>query len=140
LPSGAIAVTINANMRTLATQMRLRRTLRVQAEYQRRLAREGPASLPQAASTRLLQLLREVRAGWDGEAQPPAPVRAFVSRSLAAMEAAAAAMARPGADLADLGSEFRETGMALVLFLRGLDEAPLAVLAELVGEPLTRSA
>ncbi|HZV50791.1 MAG TPA: hypothetical protein VFD49_13605 [Candidatus Dormibacteraeota bacterium] len=127
-------------MRTLATQMRLRRALRVQAEYQRRLAREGPASLSQAASTRLLQLLREVRVGWDAEAQPPAPVRAFVSRSLAAMEAAAAAMARPGADLADLGSEFRETGMALVLFLRGLDEAPPAVLAELVGEPLTRSA
>ncbi len=114
--------------------------LRVQAQYQERLAVEGAASLAQAASTRLLQLLREVRAGWSREVQVPAPVHAFVSRSVASMEAAAAAMARPGADLARLGVEFRETGMALVLFLRGLDEASPTVLAELLGEPLPRSA
>jgi hypothetical protein len=127
-------------MRTLATQMRVRRALRVQAQYQERLATEGSGSLAQAASTRLLQLLRAVRMGWNREAPMPAPVHAFVSRSIAAMEEAAAAMARPGADLARLGSQFRETGVALMLFLRGLDEASPAVLAELLGESLSRSA
>jgi hypothetical protein len=127
-------------MRTLATQMRLRRLLRVQAEYQQRLLTEGPAGpLGAAASTRLLQLLQDVRATWARESQGVdlAGLRSHVQRSLAAMEAAAAALAHPGADVSRLGADLRDAGVPLVFFLRGLDDSEVLVLAELAGRPAT---
>src|SRR5437588_5115988 len=130
-------------MRTLATQMRLRRLLRLQADYQGRLASEGgPGPLAAAASGRLLELLREVGTTWARESADAelADLRGHVNRSLAAMRAAAAAMAQPGADLARLGAEFRDTGLPLVFFLRGLDDSEAPVLAELTGGGLRRSA
>ena len=55
-------------MRTLQTQMRVRRALRVEAEYQRRLYAEGPSpDLARASAARLLQVLRDVRAAWSQE-------------------------------------------------------------------------
>ena len=43
--------------------------------------------------------------------------------------------------LADrLGVEFRDTGLPLVFFLRGLDDSEAPVLAELTGGGLRRSA
>jgi hypothetical protein len=131
-------------MRTLATQMRLRRLLRVQADYQRRLTSEGDAAGPlaAAASARLLQLLEDVRATWTRESQGAdlAGLRSYVSRSLAAMQASAAALAKPSTDPARLGAEFRDTGLPLVFFLRGLDDSEAPVLAELTGQSLPRSA
>ncbi len=130
-------------MRTLATQMRLRRLLRTQAEYHRRLLQEERwAPLATAASSRLLQQLEEVRTSWNRESQglELAGLRAYVSRSLAAMQAAAGALARPGADVAGLGAGFREVGLPLVFFLRGLDDSEAPVLAELTGQALPRSA
>ena len=131
-------------MRTLATQMRLRRLLRVQAEYQRRLALEGSRGpLAAAASARLLQLLHDVRDSWTGESRGVelASLRSYVQRSFAAMEASAAALARPGADVGRACAELREAGVPLVLFLRGLDDSEPLVLAELAGQPaLARSA
>ncbi|HKF79130.1 MAG TPA: hypothetical protein VKF59_23505 [Candidatus Dormibacteraeota bacterium] len=130
-------------MRTLTTQMRLRRLLRAQAEYQQRLRGEGPVStLAAAGSGRLLHLLADVRAAWgrEGEGLAVPDLRAHVSRSLAAMGAAAAAMAVPGADLARLDAEFRDVGLPLLFFLRGLDDSEAAVLAELGGRSLLRSA
>lgn len=130
-------------MRTLATQMRLRRLLRVHAEYERRLDAEGPAGpMAAAASTRLLQLLRDVRAAWASESHGVelAGLRAHVGRSLATMEAATAAMARPGADLARLHAELRDTGLPLVFFLRGLEDSPLAVLADVAPGSMARTA
>ena len=130
-------------MRTLQTQMRLRRLLRVQADYQRRLLEEdGRGQLAQAASARLLQLLRDVRAGWAKETAGVelAGLRGHVSRSLSAMEAAAAGLARPGADVISLGERFREAGVPLVFFLRGLDDSGEPVLTELAGPALQRSA
>src|SRR5437588_2908687 len=110
-------------MRTLATQMRLRRLLRVQADYQQRLASSGDAEPLAAASARLLQLVDDVRATWNRESQGAEldGLRGHVSRSLAAMQASAAAMARPSADVRRLGAEFRDAGLPLVFFLRGLD-------------------
>lgn len=127
-------------MRTLATQMRLRRLLRTQAEYQDRLARDG--RLAGAASARLLELLRDVRTSWnrESEGRELAGLASHVSRSLAAMQAAAAAMAMPGADLRRLDAEFREAGVPLVFFLRGLDDSDGPVLAELAGQALPRTA
>lgn len=132
-------------MRTLATQMRLRRLLRAQAEYQHRFATEGPVGpLRTAASTRLRQLLQDVRVTWARESQGVdlAGLRSHVQRSFAAMEAAAAALPQPGADVARLGAELRDAGVPLVFFLRGLDDSDAPVLAELAGgaAPLPRSA
>jgi hypothetical protein len=132
-------------MRTLATQMRLRRLLRVQAEYQQRLLTEGPVGpLAAAASARLLQLLVDVRTTWARESHGVdlAGLRSHVQRSLAAMEAAAAALTHPGADVSRLGADLRDAGVPLVFFLRGLDDSDAPVLAELAGRAaaLPRSA
>lgn len=136
-------------MRTLATQMRLRRLLRAQAEYQQRLVRQlltegsfGP--LAAAASARLLQLLQDVRVTWARESHGVdlAGLRSHVQRTFAAMDAAAAAMAQPGADVSRLGADLRDAGVPLVFFLRGLDDSEAPVLAELAGRAaaLPRSA
>jgi hypothetical protein len=130
-------------MRTLQTQMRLRRVLRVEAQYQQRLQAEGkPAELAGAASSRLLQLLRDVRAAWAQESAGSelGGLRTHLSRSLSAMEAAAAGLERPGADLSDLDQRFRDAGLPLVFFLRGLDDSSEPLLAELAGARLARSA
>jgi len=130
-------------MRTLATQMRLRRLLRAQAEYQRRLVTEGwAAPLGPAASARLLQLLEDVRVTWARESHgiELAGLRTYVQRCFAGMQAAAAALARPGADAARLSAELRDMGLPLVFFLRGLDDSAAPVLAELAADALPRSA
>jgi hypothetical protein len=130
-------------MRTLATQMRLRRLLRTQADYQQRLLAEAQGGpLASAASARLLQLLADVRASWARESQGVdlAGLRGYVARSLATMQAAAAAMTRPGADPRSLGAEFRDAGLPLVFFLRGLEDSAAPAFAELTGEALPRSA
>jgi len=130
-------------MRTLQTQMRVRRALRVEAEYQRRLYAEGPSpDLARAGAARLLQVLRDVRAAWSQESAGTdlAGLRGHVSRCLSAMEAAAAGLERPGADLADVSARFRDAGVPLVFFLRGLEDSSDPVLAELTGTALKRSA
>jgi hypothetical protein len=130
-------------MRTLATQMRLRRLLRAQLEYQQRLAAEGyPRPLAGAASARLLQLLQDVRATWarESEGAELAALRPYVQRTFATIQAAAAGTARPGADVARLGAELREAAVPLVFCLRGLDDSAAPVVAELAGRPLARSA
>ncbi|HXM57442.1 MAG TPA: hypothetical protein VOB72_18740 [Candidatus Dormibacteraeota bacterium] len=123
--------------------MRLRRLLRIQAEYQERFALEGASGpLRAAASARLLRLLQDVRASWIRESQGVelAGLRPFVHRWLATMEAAGAALAQPGADVARLCADLREAGVPLVLFLRGVEDSDAPVLAELAGRPLARSA
>jgi hypothetical protein len=130
-------------MRTLQTQMRVRRALRVEAEYRRRLQAEGQESdLRGAASARLLQVLRDVRAAWAQESAGAelAGLRSHVSRWLSAMEAAAAGLEQPGADSAGLSARFWDAGVPLVFFLRGLDDSSGPVLAELAGPVLERSA
>ena len=129
-------------MRTLATQMHLRRLLRAQADYHQRLLTEGSSGpLAGAASTRLLQLLQDVRGTWARESRGTelAGLRSHVQRSLATMEAAAAALPR-SSDVGRLGAEFRDAGVPLVFFLRGLDDSEAPVLAELAGRTLPRSA
>ena len=130
-------------MRTLATQMRLRRLLRTQADYHRRLLEDGTAgALASAASARLLELLRDVRSAWASESGElvVTGLQGYVTRSLAVMAASAAGIARPGADLARLSAEFRDAGLPLVFFLRGLDDSDAPVVAELTGHVLAQSA
>jgi len=130
-------------MRTLTTQLRLRRLLRTEGDYHRRLLEDsnvGP--LATAASARLLELLGDVRSAWQRESGELVltDLQGYVTRSLAVMAASAAAMARPGADLPRLNAEFRDAGLPLVFFLRGLDDSDAPVVAELAGQPLARSA
>ncbi len=130
-------------MRTLATQMRLRRLLRVQADFHRRLLEDGSGgALASAAAARLLELVRDVRSAGGSESGELAVtgLQGYVTRSLAVMAASAAGMARPGADLARLSGEFRDAGLPLVFFLRGLDDSDAPVVAELTSQPLARSA
>jgi hypothetical protein len=130
-------------MRTLQTQMRVRRALRTEAEYHRRLLSEGQETdLGQAASARLLQVLRDVRAAWAQESAGVdlGSLRMHVSRWLTAMEAAAAGLAQPGADVGLLSARFVEAGVPLIVFLRGLDDSSAHLLAELAGPTLARSA
>jgi len=131
-------------MRTLGTQVRLRRLLRVQADYQQRLALEAaPRPVAKAAAARLVDLVTGARATWQQESAgfDLGRLRGHVSRSLAAMEAAAASLERPGADYPALFGELRDAGMPLVFFLRGLEESDERALGEgLEPAALSRSA
>src|SRR5215475_8402291 len=129
-------------MRTLTTQLRLRRLLRTEGEYLRRMREDGNGGLlATAASARLLDLLGDVRSAWQRESSELVltDLHGYVTRSLAVMGASAAAVARPGADLPRLHTEFRDAGLPLVFFLRGLDDSEAPVVAELAGQPLART-
>ncbi|HEX6548134.1 MAG TPA: hypothetical protein VF134_05275 [Candidatus Dormibacteraeota bacterium] len=138
-------------MRTLMTQMRLRRVLRVHDELLERLesAPRSPEAVAaaQAGSLRLLGLIGGVRAAWqDDLAGAPTDrvdlelLDAHVRRGLKALEGSAAALGRPG-ELDWLGRQFRATAVPLLLFLRGLEDASAGALGSLVGPAaLPRSA
>lgn len=130
------------NMRTLATQMRLRRALRAAAEYEQRLGAERSRPLMATASVRLVQLVRDARTSWHRESAGAelGSLQSFVNRSLSAMEVAAAGLAQPGADPASLTADLRRVGVPLVFCLRGLDDTQAAVLDELTGRSLLRTA
>ena len=124
-------------MRTLATQVRLRRLIRVHAEYMERLAAApSDGQLAQLARARLGQLADDARRAWlaDLSAAEAAPGQALldrhVTRSIKAIESVLAELSRPAGDREWLAERFRETAVPLLLFLRGLEDAP----AELVGE------
>ena len=129
-------------MRTLTTQMRLRRLLRTQAGYAERLTGPGQTELPAAMSARLLELVHDVRTTWERESGGVelAGLHGYVLRSLVGMEAAPPSVAVPGGDLGGRGAETRDAGLPLVFFLRGLDDSDDPVLAELARPPLRRSA
>lgn len=131
-------------MRTLGTQVRLRRLLRIEADYQHRLAAEAaPRELAEAAAARLLDQVAAVRATWLQESAGAdlGELRGHVSRCLAAMDRAAAGLQLPGADHAGRLAELREAGMPLVFFLRGLESSDERALAEWrEPAPLSRSA
>ncbi len=131
-------------MRTLGTQVRLRRLLRVQADFQHRLELDAERGrLGSTAASRLLELVAGVRASWqqDSAGAELGPLRAHVSRCLVAMEAAAASLAHPGADHAALFGQLRDLGMPLVFFLRGLEESDEVSLGDwLAPAVLSRSA
>src|SRR5690348_7689355 len=94
-----------ANMRTLATQMRLRRLLRVHGELSQRLA-AAPADgeLAVSARDRLRQLSADVRAAWRsdlaaaGAGAGAAVLDRHVERTLRLVESVVAELARPAAD------------------------------------------
>jgi len=115
-------------MRTLSTQVRLRRLIRAFSEGLERLLSE-PADRQLAASVvlRLQELAEGVRESWAresafGRSEPP--VGRFGEQSLRTIELAIAGLGQAGADLRLLQRDFEDAALPLELVLRGLDVQP----------------
>jgi len=112
-------------MRTLATQVKLRRLIRTFGESWTRLASE-PLERGVAGSVvdRLLELSGELRVSWHREnvARPlEAALEGFVAESMRMIELAIAGLQQAGADLDLLRGDFEAAALPLEVFLRGLD-------------------
>ena len=115
-------------MRTLATQVRLRRLIRTFAEIvDRLLAEPSERLLATSGVSRLQDLAEGVREAWDGEAaagRPEDALEGYVEQSLRTVELAIAGLGQAGADLELLRTDFEFAALPLEVFLRGLDAAP----------------
>jgi len=110
-------------MRTLATQVKLRRLIRAFGEARSRLASE-PLDRRVVASVvdRLNELAADVWTAWRHEAGAVDPVlAAYVAGSLRTAELATAGLGQAGADLDLLREDFEAAALPLEVFLRGLD-------------------
>ncbi len=115
-------------MRTLATQVKLRRLIRTSAEAWDRMTSD-PLALARAGSVvdRLLELAAEVRAAWEREAatRPLEPaLERYVAESLRSAELAISGTQQAGAELDLLRDDFEAAALPLEIFLRGLDAEP----------------
>ncbi len=114
-------------MRTLATQVRLRRLIRTSAEVVARLLAEpSDRSLVVSAVSRLQGLAEAVREAWDSEAaagRPEDALARYVEQSLRTAELAIAGLSQAGADLELLRDDFESAALPLEVFLKGLDAA-----------------
>jgi hypothetical protein len=115
-------------MRTLGTQVRLRRLDRAFTEALDRLLSE-PAEREMAGliSAKLLELAGDVRDAWKREsvqARPAEALDSYVKEALRTAEFAIAALPQTGADLELLGRDFEGAVLPLEVFLRGLDAEP----------------
>jgi len=113
-------------MRTLATQVKLRRLIRAFGEARSRLASE-PLQRRVVGSVvdRLVELAADVQTAWRREAGSVEPVLArYVAESLRTAELAAAGLGQAGADLDLLREDFEAAALPLEVFLRGLDTEP----------------
>jgi len=139
-------------MRTLGTQVRLRRLLRQHGEAIDRL-RAAPGELEAAGAVRrrLADLVRDVREAWSGDVsavRPPVaagelPVfDSYVRRSLRALEVTVAEYDRApaGERLQWLAAQFNATAIPLLLFLLGLEETPDELLEGWLAPVLAKSA
>ncbi len=115
-------------MRTLASQVRLRRLIRTFAEVvDRLLAEPSERLLVTSAVSRLQGLSEGVREAWDGEAaagRPEDALARYVEQALHTAELAIAGLGQAGADLELLRADFESAALPLEVFLRGLDAAP----------------
>jgi hypothetical protein len=115
-------------MRTLETQVKLRRLIRAFAEAQNRLASEPiDRRISGSLVDRLLELSGGLRDSWRRErALRPleTPLDGYVKQSLRTVELAIAGLGQAGADLALLREDFESAALPLEVFLRGLDAEP----------------
>ena len=115
-------------MRTLATQVRLRRLIRTFAEVVDRLQAEPAERATVSSAVRRLEALAEaLRLAWEGESaagRPEAVLERYVDDSLRTAELAIAGLGQAGADLELLRTDFEAAALPLEVFLRGLDAAP----------------
>jgi hypothetical protein len=124
----ACSCKIIENMRTLQTQVKLRRLIRSTAEAFSRLRwQPSERRMADAIVGRLLGLAAEVRESWAEDAlsgRPGEALRAFVAESLRTAELAITGAAQEGSDLELLRQDFERTALPLEVFLRGLDAEP----------------
>jgi hypothetical protein len=115
-------------MRTLSTQVRLRRLIRSFDEAVTRLLADPHER--QAAGTvaaRLLELATGVRESWRREnaaGQLPRSLERFVRDALRTIDLAIAGLQQAGADLELLRQDFEGAALPLEIFMRGLDAEP----------------
>jgi len=117
-----------ANMRTLSTQVRLRRLIRAFDEGLNRLLSD-PHERQMAGSTaaRLLELAEAVRDAWRREnASSPLPrsLERYVREALRTIDLSIAGVQQAGADLELLRQDFEGSALPLEIFMRGLDSEP----------------
>ena len=115
-------------MRTLSTQVRLRRLVRTFGEsVDRLLAQPIQRMNAGAVSERLVDLNHEVREAWRRESagtRPDGPLDRYVQDALRAMELAIVGLQQTGADLDLLRQDFEIAALPLEIFMRGLDVEP----------------
>lgn len=112
-------------MRTLQTQVRLRRLLRVYSGYAARLAGSpGDIPLAEAARTKLFDHAGQVHDAWAGDsATVPIPaIRRHVSAVLTAIDQAIASLGRRNTDPELLADQLRDAAVPLLLMLRGMED------------------
>jgi hypothetical protein len=116
-------------MRTLVTQVKLRRLIRAVAEATERLVSE-PAELEMAGlvSARLLKLVDGLGEAWEAERHAaidgPAAWDHYVAGAVKSIRFAVAGIGQDGADIKLLAMDFEEAALPLEVFLKGLDQAP----------------
>lgn len=118
---------IELMVRTLATQMRLRRLIRQHQEAVTRLA-QAPAdrALAPVLRGKLLAAMADVRAAWtaDSAAAGELPaLRRHVAQALSRMETSILRI-RTGDGLGAPALDFQEAALPLLFCLRGLDAVP----------------
>jgi hypothetical protein len=115
-------------MRTLSTQVRLRRLIRSFTEaVDRLLAEPSERRLADAVALRLQDLAGQVRESWVRERLSGWLARSIVSYvddSMRTMELAIAGLHQSGADLELLRQDFEVAALPLEIFMRGLDAEP----------------
>jgi len=115
-------------MRTLATQVKLRRLIRYFAESSARLEIEpGDRRLVGALVDRLLELTGDVQEAWRQESRLGRlePVlAAYLAEALRTVEMAIVGLRQAGSDVELLRGDFEAAALPLEIFLRGLDAEP----------------
>jgi hypothetical protein len=112
-------------MRSLQTQVRLRRLLRVYNDYAERLADSpGDAGLASAARSKLFQLAGRLHEAWTEDSATVAvpAIRRHVARTLAAVDQAIASLGRPSSNPRSLAEDLQEAALPLLLMLRGMED------------------
>ena len=115
-------------MRTLGTQVRLRRLSRSFTEAVDRLLSEpSERRLAVSVAARLQELAGLVRESWVRERMAgrlSESIDRYVEDSLHTMELAIAGLPQVGADLDLLRQDFEVAALPLEIFMRGLDAEP----------------
>ena len=115
-------------MRTLSTQVRLRRLIRAVDEAVNRLVSDPhERQMVASAAARLLELSQAVRDAWRRENAPnqlPRPLERYVREALRTIDLAIVGIQQAGADLELLRQDFEVAALPLEIFMRGLDSEP----------------
>jgi hypothetical protein len=119
---------IMRNMRTLGTQVRLRRLIKAYSDgLDRLLVWPADRGVTTTVVSRLQELAAGVQEAWARESadgHPEAAYANYVEQALRMAELAIVGLGQEGADLRLLQRDFEEAALPLEVFLRGLDVAP----------------